>query len=349
MAGDSAPGGRSLANTDKNNFGPRIGFAYSGLKSDRTFVVRGGYGLLYTTDISASQPLTANPGTGAASYACNPITNPAGCPAVFRARNPFDNGVPTAPFTVAAPGTSFAAPTTGGLILFNDPNRKDEMYHQYNLTAQWEFRPGWLAEAAYVGSIGRNLLVLQNIGTDNDEGGPGSREVLGIGSVTATRYIGHSNYNALQTKLEKRFAKGLSILASYTWAHAIDDSPGGICSNGASARDCGPDDPTRPELERGNADTDVRHRFTFSNVYDLPIGRNRHYLSDMPKGLDFVIGGFQFNNIVTWQTGPVYNVTCNGGRVDLIGDPSPDATDRESGAGATSRGLQMCTDTSVSK
>jgi hypothetical protein len=208
MAGDSAPGGRSLANTDKNNFGPRIGFAYSGLKSDRTFVLRGGYGLLYTTDISASQPLTANPGTGAGSYACTPITNPTGCPAVFQARNPFDNGVPTAPFTVAAAGTSFPAPTTGGLILFNDPNRKDEMYHQYNLTGQWEFKPGWLAEAGYVGSLGRNLLVLQNIGTANDEGGPGSREVLGIGSVTATRYNGHSNYNALQNQVGKTIRKG---------------------------------------------------------------------------------------------------------------------------------------------
>ena len=243
MAGPNAPGGRDLANTDKNNFGPRIGFAYSGFKEDKTLVLRGGYGILYAVDVSAAQPLTANPGTGAGSFACTPITAPANCPAVFRARNPFDAGIPVAPFTVAAPGTSFAAPTTGGLILFNDPNRKDEMYHQYNLTGQWEFRRNWLAEVGYVGSLGRNLLVLQNIGTGNDEGGPGAREVVLVNintpvPITATRYIGSSRYDALQTKLEKRFVRGLSILTSYTWAHAIDNSPGGICANGASARAC---------------------------------------------------------------------------------------------------------------
>src|SRR5687767_14554481 len=262
VAGENAPGGRDLANTDKNNFGPRIGFAYSGFKEDKTFVLRGGYGLLYAVDISSAQPLTSNPGTGAGSYGCNPITNPLACPSVFQARNPFDNGIPTAPFTIAAPGSSFAAPTSGGLILFNDPNRKDEMYHQYNLTAQYEFTPGWLGEVAYVGSLGRNLLVLQNIGTANDQGGPGSREVVltdvsSTNPVTATRYIGSSNYNAMQSKLEKRLNRGLSILTSYTWSKAIDDSPGGICGNGSGARDCGPDDPTRPELERGSSDTDV--------------------------------------------------------------------------------------------
>ena len=346
MAGENAPNGRDLVNTDKNNFGPRIGFAWSGLKEDRTFVLRGGYGLMYTTDISAAQPLTANPGTGAGSFACTPITNPGGCPSVFLSRNPFDNGIPTAPFTVAAPGSSFAAPTSGGLILFNDPNRTDEMYHQFNLTGQWEFAQNWLAEVAYVGNYGRNLLVLSNIGTGNDEGGPGSREILGIGAITATRYGGSSSYNAIQSKLEKRFVRGLSLLTSYTWAHAIDDSPGGICSNGASARDCGPDDPTRPELERGNSDTDVRHRFTFANVWDLPIGRGRRWGGDMPKALDVAIGGFQLNNIVIWQTGPVFNVTCNGGRVDLIGDPNPTA-DQEAQGLELNRSAFRCAQTRV--
>jgi hypothetical protein len=332
MAGENAPGGRDLANTDKNNFGPRIGFAYSGLKADKTLVLRGGYGLLYATDTSLAQPLTSNPGTGAGSYACTPITNPLGCPAVFQARNPFDSGVPTAPFTVAAPGTSFPAPTTGGLILFNDPNRKDEMYHQFNLTGQYEFRPGWLAEAAYVGSIGRNLLVLSDIGTPGspNEGGPGER-LVPFGPVTATRYIGESDYNALQTKIEKRFHKGLSLLTSYTWAHAIDNTPGGICNNGASARDCGPDNPTNLNLDRGNAETDVRHRFTFANVWDFPLGRGRRWGSDMNRGLDAAVGGWQFNNIVVWQSGPVFNVTCNGGRVDLIGDPNPTQAQEDQG------------------
>ncbi len=54
---------------------------------------------------------------------------------------------------------------------------------------------------------------LQNIGTDNDEGGPGSREVPILVKSSATRYTGSSSYNALQSKLEKRFVKGLSILS----------------------------------------------------------------------------------------------------------------------------------------
>ena len=341
MAGDNAPGGRDLANTDKNNIGPRIGFAYGGFKADKRLVLRGGYGLLYATDTSAAQPLTANPGTGAGTYQCQPITNPGNCFPYFLARNPFDRGVPTAPFTVEAPGASFPAPTQGA-IRFNDPNRKDEMYHQYNLTWQYEFAPNWLAEAAFVGSLGRNLLVLQNIGTGNDQGGPGAREVL-TSTIIAQRYTASSRYDSLQTKLEKRFVKGLSILGSYTWAHAIDNSPGGICSNGASARDCGPDDPLRPELEHASADTDIRHRFTFSDVWDLPFGKGRRFGSDMNRGIDAVFGGWQFNNIVVWQSGPLFNVTCDGGRVDLIGDPTPTDAQRAQGLELNSAAFRCST------
>ena len=330
IAGDSAPGGRDLAETDRNNFGPRLGFAYSGFKSDRSLVLRGGYGIVYSTDVSGQQPLTSNPGTGASSYNCNAITNPSACPPGVAVRYIFDVGVPTATVIPGTPGARIPAPTDR-TILYNDPNRRDAFFHQYNLTGQWEFAPNWLAEVAYVGSQGRNLLVVQNIGTAGDQGGPGSREVAGISQVIATRYTASSRYDALQTKLEKRYVRGLSIISSYTWSHAIDDSPGGICGNGAGARDCGPDDPLRPELERGNSDTDVRHRFTFANVYDLPLGRGRTYGKELPKAVDFFVGGFQFNNIITWQSGPVYTVTSNGGRADLIGDPTPTAADRAAG------------------
>jgi hypothetical protein len=51
----------------------------------------------------------------------------------------------------------------------------------------------------------------------------------------------------------------------------------------------------------------------------------------MPKAADFLIGGFQLNNIITWQSGPVFNVTCNGGRADLIGDPTPTSAQKGQG------------------
>ncbi len=333
VAGKNAPNGRDLAVNDKNNFGPRIGFAWSGLKNDRSVVIRGGYGLVYTTDVSGLQPLTANPGTGAANYQCTPITNPGGCPPGFPlGRNPFETGFPFAPGDgiAAAPGSVFKAPT-GSALIYNDPNRKDAYVHQYNLTAQYEFAKNWLAELGYVGSQSRNLLVVKNIGTSRNQGGPGSRQVTNINTVSATGYTGEADYNALQAKLEKRFSEGLSILSSYTWSKAIDDSPGGFCFGGTGPTSCGPDDPLRPELDRGLSDLDVRHRFTFASVYDLPFGRGRHFLRDIPLAADFLIGGWQFNNIVTLQSGPVYTVTWNGGRVDLIGDPTPTQAQRAMG------------------
>ena len=336
IAGKSAPLGRDLANNDKNNFGPRIGFAYSGLGKNKKLVVRGGYGLVYTTDVSGVQPLTANPGTGAANFQCQPITNPGGCPAGYPfGRNPYERGIPFAPGdgVVGARGSSFAAPTNASII-YNNPNRKDALVHQYNLTAQYEFAKNWLAEIAYVGSQSRNLLTVHNIGSNRDQGGPGSRQVSNIGQVIATDYTSSANYNALQTKVERRFSNGLSILSNYTWSKAIDDSPGGFCIGGTGPTQCGPDDPLRPQLDRGLSDLDVRHRFVFANVYDLPFGRNRTYLKEIPTALDVLIGGWQLNNIVIIQSGPVFTPNWNGARPDIIGDPTPTAAQK-------ARGLQL--------
>ncbi len=330
VAGEGAELGRDLANNDKNNFGPRIGFAYSGFDKSKRLVLRGGYGLVYTTDVSGVQPLTANPGTGAANFQCQPIlqqTSGNACPPGYPfGRNPYERGIPLAPGSdqIAVRGSSFAAPT-GGSIIFNNPNREDAFVHQYNLTGQYEFARNWLAEIAYVGSRSENLLIVQNIGTNRNQGGPGSRQVANIGQVIATNYTGSANYNALQTKLERRFSNGLSILSNYTFAKAIDDSPGGFCIGGTGPTQCGPDDPLRPELDRGLSDLDVRHRFVFANVYDLPVGKNRQFLNGIPTGLDVLIGGWQLNNIVTLQSGPVFTPNFNGARPDLIGDPTPTA------------------------
>jgi hypothetical protein len=297
--------GRGGIETDKNNFGPRIGFAYSGFREDKKLVLRGGYGLLYATDVSGQQPLSSNFIAGGRydRLVLAPGVN-------------IQTGAPV-PSTNEPAGASFA-PSAGATVFFNDPNARTEMFHQFNLTGQYEFAPNWLAEIGYVSSRGRNLLVVRNLG----QGTNGARVVAGIDQVIFTENVGSSWYDSMQTKLEKRFSNGLSILSSYTWAHAIDNTPGGFCIPGPDVSGCGPSNPVLGlDLDKGNSDLDVRHRFTFANVLDLPFGRNRRFASDMPLGLDYIVGGWQLNNVVTIQSGPVFSVFANGARVDLIGDP----------------------------
>ena len=74
-----------------------------------------------------------------------------------------------------APGATLT-PAGGATVVRVDPDINNELFHQFNLTGQWEFSPNWLAEVGYVGSRGRNLLVVRNIGTSGS-GFPGSRSM----------------------------------------------------------------------------------------------------------------------------------------------------------------------------
>jgi Carboxypeptidase regulatory-like domain/TonB dependent receptor len=315
-AGKNAPGGRDLVNSDRNNFGPSAGFAWSGFKSDHTVVLRGGYAIKYATDTPGIPGVLAtNPPSGA-SYSCS-LTQygTAACPQLPRFFN-LDTGIPFPASTVSiAPGQSFPAPAGTNLVRV-DPNIRNEMFHQWNLTAQWEFRPNWLAEVGYVGDRGRNLLVITNLGS-NGGGFPGLRQVLTHNTIQNIQYTGKSWYDALQSKLEHRYSNGLSLLTTYVWSHAIDNSPGGFCVGGQGPSTCGFANPLRPGLDKGNADFDVRHRFTFASVWDLPFGKGRRYAGDISHGEDLVIGGWQLNADITIQSGPPFSIFANGQRVDF--------------------------------
>lgn len=316
-AGKSAARGRDLVNSDHNNFGPSAGFAWAGLKDDKSVVIRGGYAIKYSVDTPGIPGiLQANP-PSSAGYGCSiGQYGTASCPQL-PANFSLDNGIPFPIVTNnIAPGATFAAPA-GASLVYVVPNIHNEMFHQYNLTAQWEFRPSWLAEVGYVGSRGRNLLVVKNIG--NSSGGfPGSRQVTTHGTVQTVEYTGKSWYDSLQSKLERRFTKGMSIISTYVWSHAIDNSPGNFCTGGTGPSTCGFANPLRPELDKSSSDFDVRHRFSFAAVWDLPFGKGRQYAGNASRAADLFIGGWQLNTNINIQSGPPFSILRNGQRVDVV-------------------------------
>lgn len=321
-AGEGASGGRDLVESDLNNFGPRIGFAWSGLKSDKSFVIRGGYGLLYAVDIPGIPGILSINPPGGANYSCARSSFGTNACPQLPARFNLDTGYPfPAENITIQPGQTFAA-AAGTNLIFVDPNVKNEMYHQFNAVFQWEFRSNWLAEAGYIGNRGRNLLLIRNIGNQSSGGFPGSRQVTTHPVVQALEYDGKSWYDALQTKVERRFTEGLSVFTTYVWSRAEDNSPGAFCTGGTGPSTCGFSNPLQPELDRGPADYDVPHRFTFASVWELPIGRGRRYASGIGRGADLVIGGWQLNTNITVQSGPAFSILANGARVDIGGSGS---------------------------
>ena len=286
--------------------------------------LRGGYVILYTTDVASRS--RSPPTRHGASSTTQPITNPP-------ARSPASRRATSS--TLACPSRSARWPRP----TFSS-RRPRASALQRPEPAGRDVPPVQLDRAVRVCAELAGRTRLRRLGGQESAGAQQHRHGERSGRPRLARGDRHQRggRHPLHGQFELQRdagqagepSRGLRFCRANRGARHRD-SPGGICSNGASARDCGPDNPLRPELERGNSDTDIRHRFTFANVYDLPLGRGRAYGGSMPAALDFLIGGFQLNNIISLQSGPVYNVTANGGRVDIIGDPTPTAADRAAG------------------
>ncbi len=297
----------STYQTDKNNFGPRVGFAWDVLRNGR-MSLRGGYGIYFDTVISETtlQFLTAPP------FAIQPFSD---CTTFD---NPFANALCTTPipqpfpFTPVAPGGTFDFTTVAPIgMTINEPGFKTPYSHQYNLNVQWEFTRNYLLEVGYVGTTGVNLLTRRQInpaipGPGASTGNTDSRRIFNRGNpqnaafggsvfsgITNQETSANSNYNSLQVTVSKRFSDGLYFQNAYTWSHCIDNSSG-LRSN------------TRwndPAADRGNCDQDIRHRNVTSYIYELP------FYKDQAGPLGKLLGGWQFSGVTVLQTGTPFNIT----------------------------------------
>ena len=303
----------STYQTDKNNFGPRVGFAWD-IFGNGKLALRAGYGLYYDTVISETtlQFLTAPPFAIQPFSVCTTIDNPF--------TNPEFGGICSPsiaqpfPFSPASPGDPFDFAALGTISMtINDPDFKTPYSHQYNMNVQWEFAKNYLLEVGYVGTAGINLLTRREInpasvlaGFANNAGDTDARRRFNqnhplvddfggavFSNITNQETSANSNYNSLQVTVSKRFSDGLYFQNAYTWSHCIDNSSG-LRSN------------TRfndPRQDRGNCDQDIRHRNVLSYIYELPFYKDQNGFAGK------ILGGWQISGVTTLQTGTPFNIT----------------------------------------
>jgi hypothetical protein len=132
--------------------------------------------------------------------------------------------------------------------------------------------------------------------------GPGTRG--GISTDCCLENLGQSTYNALQTKLERRFRNGLNVLASYTYSKTLtnaDSAYAGLTSFGSSDT-FKAQNPRDLKSEKALSYQDVPHTFVLSYLYELPVGKGKKFLN---KGgvVDKVLGGWQVGGVMRYQSG----------------------------------------------
>jgi hypothetical protein len=340
--------GRGLIPADNTDFAPRVGFAY---KITEKLVMRSGYGIFYGGQESGpfSNP---SPGFNPPFFVTQSFNSPCGPAPLFPNTNLSDPNNCTVGYNPSAPVPTSSAINnfwTGGYPVnsLSDPNSpilyslapdlRTPLIHQWHMGLQYQITADTLLDISYAGSHGQRLYAFYN--GNELPGGIGANRPFPalnnqISSIATFRSNGFSNYNSLQTSLERRFSKGLQFQFSYTYAHALDDASSanlGSLNNGDFR------DQTKPQWEYGNADFDVRHRFVASYIYELPFGNGKQLGKGVSPFWNQVIGNWQVAGITSYSTGNYATVsdpanpmgvdcggtvTYNCARANRIGDPN---------------------------
>jgi hypothetical protein len=141
---------------------------------------------------------------------------------------------------------------------------------------------------------------------------------------TEPHLVANSSYHALQLLAEKRYSNGLQFLVTYTWSKSIDDSSQADDNVTWLGSFSSLQDPNKPQLERSLSTFDIPHVFQFSYTYDLPFGRGRAFLGNMPRVLDLIVGGWTTNGIWRIADGrPLAFTVADGNPLPTYGTQRP--------------------------
>lgn len=346
-----ATNSRRHADSDLNNFGPRLGFAYT--LNEKT-VIRGGAGLYYGMSYATNWQY------GGASWSKDIniyTTRDSGVTQYATMENPFPNGF------IGPQGSKYGDLGLWGGDNINhagQQNRNAEIY-QWNVGIQRQLPGSMLVEVNYSASRSVHLpwkKSPQNYNfvstADREKYGtaglnqqvPNPFQYLFQGpnakfnepdslynDATVPRlfllrpypqfgYFGAfppfaatARYDALQVRFEKRYSGGLSFTGNYTYAHMTSTSDEGA-NRWLGALSIGePQDKNNLSAEQSLSANDTPHRLAVAVIYELPIGRNRMIGSNMNRVLDAVIGGWKLNSFVTLQSGQPLSLYMNRNRL----------------------------------
>ncbi len=310
---------KTLVPVDKNNFAPRIGFAY---QFEDNIVFRGGYGIYYDRISTryANTQLFNYPYFALGVGLVNNVLAPS-FPTTFRtSANPFiplpmPSQFPNAA-TTPSPLTPLA-PVVGVPIagVFVDPELQTPYVQQYNLGVQFSFAKNYVAEIGYVGNRGTHLLQVitlnqqvYNPTTNTFTPRIAPANILSAnknltGGMQQVQTTSISRYNSLQMSLTRRFSDGLQFLAAYTVGRSTDYYSGAAVNELTNI----PGDQFNWRLNRGSSDFNRKHRFVISGVYDLP------KFVDESNGAKWLVNNWQIAGVGVIQSGLPFTIVDSNG------------------------------------
>ncbi len=271
---------RSLRKGDRNNFQPRVGFAWRPFGGSKT-AIRGGYGFFnddFTADIFS--PLYGGPFSLTESFV-NTIAN--NTPALTLQR----------PF--------LGAGSTGNVDVTGlDLNLRNAYVQQWNFTLERDLGGSIGLRLSYVGTKATKLVYGRNVNMPAPATAAfnqNRRPFPLFRNITARENGGSQSYNALTTQIERKWSRGLSFMGAWTWAKNLTD----IDEIGGVEAGTVIENAFNRSRERADAQYTPRQRFISTVIWELPVGRGKRFLGNSPASV--VLGGWQLSGSYIAQTG----------------------------------------------
>jgi hypothetical protein len=298
--------------TDKNDFAPRIGLAYS--PTDK-WTIRSGFGVFYAHDVSNATQTAMDENLAGRANVTGSVETP---------NIPLANPLLSTAGQGACTGWSGICQGPATRIYVVDPHLRTPYVEQWLFNVQRQLSQGTVLEVGYQGNEGHKLEIFRNMNEPVLRSGPNDASTLQqrrpwpiYGTFQSVNGVVNSNYNALTGKLSQRLTKGLTSLVSFTWSKAIDDGSGlrpSLFTNGS------PLNFYDFSSNRGLSDFNVGRRFVASILYELPFGKGKSGV------VNRLIGGWQLGSILTMADGTPIDVGNIGDVTTTENSSLPDAT-----------------------